>query len=237
MTQALGHSEGPGWGVGGDLDRLLKLPRIYKDVTPHRLYRILKVGLLQEGRKFKTSFRDSLATKFKTDGGRRVGNAFKIYVSGRTLDDLTLGIFTRWDAAAIYETGGVIRPRRGNYLAFPVTPRAYTAHGRIKRTWRIPGENGGKWDPKHFKDLVPIKLSGGRILLVRERGVTKKGNLAKVRKSRGVQAIEPMFILIRRTDRKPVLEFYSSFARMAGSRNARLQRIASAALQRIADEI
>ncbi len=197
---------------------------------PRYVFRSLRAGLFRTGQEFKTAFRDSLRTNFKS-GGRKVANAFKVYTSGDDLDSLVMGIFTRWEAAEIYEKGGTIRAKPGRWLIVPVTPRAFTARGRVKRSWRDP--RTGKFADKHFQDLRPVKVRGG-FLLVRDAGVSKSGRIGKVAKRRGVEATEIVFLLIKVTRRKAVLDFFKTFARLAGPRGEKLQEAVGDALRAFA---
>lgn len=192
-----------------------RVPLLLQNELPRYVFRALAFGLYQEGQSFKREFRDSLAGKFKS-GGRRVGNAFKVYTTGETLSNLRLGVFTRWLAASIYETGGVIVPKRGRYLVIPITPKAYTAKGRVKATWR----RNGQFLKKHFEGCWPFRLKNGNYLLLRNVSGIKSGKgtgyRGRQRTSRGRTitdrarpAVEVVFLLIRRTSRKATLNFFN----------------------------
>lgn len=191
---------------------------------PRDVYFALRRGLWLEGVEFKKQFRATVAGKFKS-GGKRVANAIRVYTDGSGIEGLRLGIFTRWSAAPIYEEGGTITPGPGrSWLIFPVTPRAYTPGGRVKRSWRT---KDGRFKRELFEDLRPVRVrgrGGSGWLLVRDRGVSKSGRVGKVTKRRGVEAVEPVFLMIRQTSRRAVLQFFSDFTRSAGVRGDRLQR-------------
>lgn len=193
-------------------DQLNRIERFLDHQLPAYLAIGLRSGLFRSMVAWKKRFRSELDSKFKI-GGRRVAGAFGAFTAGRKLEDVQMHAFTRWKAADIYEKGGTIVPGSGRqYMAVPVTPRAYTAAGRVRRSWR--GEDG-RFKPELFKDLKPIKTKRG-ILLVREvtGSVTKRGTTSLRRPGkRGGNAIEPIFLLIKRTHRKAVLDFYGSFER------------------------
>jgi hypothetical protein len=178
--------------------------------------------------------------------GLKFSRLFSVYTAGDDLESLKLGIFTRWPAAAIYETGGVIRPE-GRWLAFPVNPKAFTARGRIKRAWRDPA-NAAAFNPEKFKGLVPIEINGGRARLLVKPGrstragrsgrvkATGRGGVGKLRDGDTPDVFEPMFTLIRQTRREGVLNFFDSFARQAGPRGRALQDAVNSAAAALAAE-
>lgn len=215
-------------GLGRALDR--KLPKY--------VFRAIAKGLYDEGKDWLDKFRaQELEQAFKARGsGKKIGNTFKVYVSGRTLSQLTLGIFTFWEPAEIYETGGTIRAQRG-MLAVPVTPRAYTSAGRVKRSWR-DANNPAKFDQSKFEGLRPIPVRAGT-LLVRDvtASQTKRGRTS-LRKpgKKGGNAVEPVFLLIKKTKRKPVLQFFDTMRANLG-RSRELERDVGRALQALAGDV
>jgi len=193
-----------------------RINKLLGSQVPRYLFKAFAAGLKNEGDEFKREMRERIRPQFKT-GGQRVANAIRFYTDGSSFANLELGVFTRWNAAPIYERGGPIVAKR-SYLVIPVTPRAYTPGGRVRRTWR---NKEGQFHKHLFEGLRPIPVKGG-FLLVRDRGVTRTGRLGKVTKKRGVQAVEPVFLLTKRTSRDPVLNFISTFISMSGARHRRL---------------
>lgn len=205
---------------------------------PRYVFHALAKGLYDEGRAWLNEYRRGLDSKFQARGaGKRIGRSFKVYTSGQKLSELELGLFTRWAPAEIYEKGGTIRAQRG-YLVVPVTRRAYTAAGRVKRAWRDP-QNPGKFDPSKFRGLRPIKVRAG-ILLVRDVRASAGGggrvSIRKPGKRSGSNAIEPVFLLIKRTKRKAVLGFFDAMERNLGDSRA-LQAQLHDALQALGRDV
>jgi hypothetical protein len=176
---------------------------------------------------FIKDFRASMPSKFKVQK-TKAGNAFKWYITGRDLGSLEAHLFTNWRLAKLYERGGVIK---GNgAMAVPVNPKAYTSQGRIKKRWH---------DPKNFKNLVPIETKGGRILLVREKKSIKSADGSRItsrtaygKGSKAPVAVEPMFVLITQTTRKPTLRFYQDFASKQSEILRRMDRAAYTTIER-----
>lgn len=198
---------------------------------PRYVFRAIAAGMYQEGKSFLKQWRGELDGKFNT-GGRKVANSFKVYTAGRSLGELELVIFTRWAAAPIYEHGGVIR---GNWLMFAITPRAYTPSGRVRRDYRDPTDPS-RWNPAKLEGLFPLPTKRpGVIILAREVTGTASGRgrgyRTRQRTSTGSEienrsrvAVEPAFMLVRKTRREPVLDFFSGFERYSGAGAGRLQQ-------------
>lgn len=78
--------------------------------------------------------------------------------------------------AALQEHGGMVRPRRGQFLAIPL-PAAQTAAGALKGRFAVPGGLRG------VPGLFLIRSKAGNLLIVQKRG----------------QGFEPLFVLKRQT--------------------------------------
>ncbi len=170
---------------------------------PSILARLVKDGLYRQARSYLMEFRAGLAGKFKTRR-TKAGNAFKVYAAGDKLDNLRVGVFTRWKAGKLYESGGTIVGRGA--MAVPINPKAFTADGRVKKKWR---------DPKNFPGLIVITTKKFKMLVLPEkqvktiRAANKYGLLVGAHRTWA-----PMFILIKSTPRRPVLSFYRDFQAM-----------------------
>lgn len=213
---------------------LERLEELLRRNLPESIRKDFARALFREGKLFRSHYRGFLANVFKTGGGRRVANSFGVYTAGHDLGTLRLGVFTRWEAAPTYQDGGVIRPRKGRYLVVPITRRAYTSRGRVKRSWRNPD---GSFKASLFDDLYQIRTTKGMILLV--RNVKARGNRfggATLRRpgKAGANAIEPVFLLIRSTSRRAVLRFFQEWARLAGPRGQRLQEAINRSIDKAA---
>lgn len=188
------------------------LARSLGDVVPLELFYHLKKAMWAEGRSFKKSFRESVKTRFKTGTGR-VGGFFHCYTAGHRLGNLTLGVFTVWDAAPIYEHGGTITGRAGGWLLVCLAKEAYRSGGRgIKRSWRDP--RTGKFRADKLENLFAVKVPNGYLLFPGKQ-VTTKGaarrsgvNVGQFSQFRA----QPRFLLIRQTRRQPILRFFRDFA-------------------------
>lgn len=228
-------AQGGNSNVGVDrrgLRQLALMPKMLRQTLPKYTFKALAAGLWEEGKIFKKQFRQNLNKRMKVRNSK-VGNLFKVYTVGDRLADLQLGIFTIWPAAQTFQFGGTIRAKAGKWLVIAVTPKAYTAGGRIRKAWRDP--RTGKFKESKFKDLVPIKVKGG-FLLVKEQGINQKTKrpTSRVSKKRGVEAMEPIFMLIKKTTRKATLRFFEDFASFVGPRGSRLQQSINQALDAFA---
>lgn len=171
-------------------------------------------------------FRASLPNKFKVKK-TKAGNAFKWFVEGKSLNTLQAHFFTQWRLARLYEFGGTIRGKGS--LAIPVSPKAYTAQGRVKKRWH---------DPKNFKNLKPIPHPKG-LLLVKEKQSVKQADGTRLtarqvfgKGKRGAVAIEPMFLVVRTTSRKPTIRFYSDWDANQGRVYKRMEKAAFTLIER-----
>lgn len=182
---------------------------------PRKVFLGLAKAFYAEGRRFKGVYRSYLAGQFKA-GGSKVSNAFRVYTRGNKLEDLRLGVFTRWVAAPIYETGGVIHAAPGRWLAFPVLKSAYTARGRVKRSWR---NEDGSWKQELFEGLFPVKVRSGYLLCRSRAG-----------------RVEAVWMLIRQTRRRAVLNFFAQVERESPNRAAKFQAALNLAIARAARE-
>jgi len=219
-------------------------PRFFRDLehwsaivgkhVPRYLFRALKRGLYQEGNEFKKRFREGLNSRFKIKKSK-VGNLFKVYTAGDRIGNLTLGIFTIWEAAPVYEDGGTIAARSGGWLMVALDKAAYTAGGRVKRSWRDP--RTGKFARDKVQDLVSVPIRGGQAYLLfrASRQVTSAGEAGRsdVGHYRAWSRV-PVFMLIRDTRRQPALRFFSEFAATVGVRGERLGRAVDRALEQAA---
>ena len=187
---------------------------------PNILAKLVRDGLYRDARRYLLEFRAGLSGKFKVRN-TKAGNAFKVFVAGDRLDNLRAGVFTRWKAGKIYESGGTIVGRGA--LAVPINPRAFTADGRVKKKWR---------DPRNFPDLFAVKTKR-RVLLVQASQEIKTAGVAK-RYGMMVGSFRswtPMFVLVKSTRRSPVLRFYQDFAAMFGRGGKGVEAAVSHALR------
>lgn len=217
-------------------------PRFFRDLDhwskvcgehmPRWLFRALKRGLFQEGQEFKKRFRDGLNGRFKIKRSK-VGNLFKVYTAGDKIGNLTLGVFTIWEGAPVYEEGGTIRSRGGGWMMVALSKEAYTAGGRIKRSWRDP--RTGKFARDKVWDLVAVPIRGGRAYLL-FKGIDMIPGPAGGRAEKQFRAWkrEPVFLLIRDTRRQPALRFFAEFTSAMGQRGEKLGRAIDQAIDRAA---
>lgn len=170
---------------------------------PNVLASLVKAGLYRQARGYLMEFRAGLASKFKVRN-TKAGNAFKVYAAGDKLSTLRVGVFTRWKAGKIYESGGTIVGRGA--MAVPINPKAFTADGRIKKKWR---------DPRNFPDLFQVKTKR-HVLLVQATQEIKSAGMAKRFGAMigTFRSWTPMFVLIKSTRRRPALRFYQDFQAM-----------------------
>lgn len=175
--------------------------------------------------RFKSDFRATMPSKFRATGGQPVGNSFKSYVAGESLDSLRAAVFTRWEAAPIYESGGTITPRNRKWLVIPVSPDAYGADGRVKPKWRqlqytvfgdLRGGRKAGFATERFDGLAPIKVRGGW-LLVEPRKTARNREGKRVKSVRGRMVGKPIFLLVKATNRKPILNFLNDARRMVST--------------------
>ncbi|MEM1446545.1 MAG: pyridoxal-phosphate dependent enzyme [Planctomycetota bacterium] len=223
-------------GVSSNQAQLDALAHAFEREMTGDVHRVLRGSMFREAQRGKTKFRAKLEATFKL-GGRRVAGAFGIYTSGDTLDDLKLGVFTRWKPAPLYEKGGTITPRK-RYLAVPVAPWLLTPTGRVKRKYRDP--RTGTFAASLLAELRPVPTKRG-LLLVGEvsghsrarrgyRPVARGSNAADPRKA----AEEPVLLLIKATRRNAVLDFFG-FWGTRGLDHRRLLDDAHAAARRSLD--
>lgn len=70
-------------------------------------------------------------------GGSSVANTFHYAASdparAKSVDGLFLSVYTKWDAAAIFQTGGVVRAPGGKYMTVTL-PAGYQSNGRRRYT-------------------------------------------------------------------------------------------------------
>lgn len=127
---------------------------------------------------------DNIRSRFER-GGVRTGNlhrsiAGRVRETAGTIDAVASAGGTAGGKdvpyAGIHEVGGVIRPRRGKWLAIPMPP-VLTAAGVARGA------------PRDF-DLRLVPVSGTRAWLVRDAG---RGKTSRT---------EPMFLLVRRVQIK-----------------------------------
>ena len=225
-------------GVQG-IESLQVMGKALERRLPKYVFHAIAKGLYDESKAWLTSFQQhELERAFKAQGsGKKIGKTFHSYTAGKSLDRLTLGIFTTWPPAEIYETGGTIRAQSG-YLAVPVTPRAYTSKGRVKRSWR-DNANPGRFKRDKFEDLRPVSLGAQRILLVRDVTANpRKGGGTQLRKPgrSGGNAVEPVFLLIKRTKRQARIQFFDTMQKNLGKSDA-LQRDIGRAVRALAGDV
>lgn len=188
--------------------KLEGLAKAFEREVVRAVYARQRDTLFREGQRGKTRFRQTLDGKFRS-GGRRVGGAFSVYTAGSDLDSLKLGVFTRWKAAAVYEHGGVIKPR-GRYLAVPVAPWLLTPTGRVKKRYRDP--QTGKFAAELLAELVPVKTRRGVLLVGKATGKSRSRRGYRpvgLSSSPANEAWEPVILLIRSTRRNAVLGFHA----------------------------
>jgi hypothetical protein len=126
------------------------------------------------------------------------------------------------DMFAAFERGDVIRPVRGKFLAVPL-PAAYTVAG-------IGGRNGARPTVEAVEtaldqDLFPITRPGRPTLLFAKQVSLGRGRGAKIRAPRGrnarggfsrrrtVNAIIPLFVLLKNTKLPKRLDFTATRAK------------------------
>jgi len=199
--------------------QLRNLERQFNEQFPRRLRTGVAKELFRQALAFKRAYRPRLESSFKT-GSRRILKGFRVYTAGDTLEDLELGIFTRWPAAGIYEKGGTITPRRRQWLVIPLSPRVLTPTGRVRREYR--DSHTGGFSAKFWDGVDFIKTARGLLAVRKVTGTpsTKVGFRARQYASGGGRitnrsrpALEIVAILIKKTSRDPALEFFESFDR------------------------
>ena len=219
-------------GVVGMVEQQRAFSRQLTQVFQRSMRRVLKYGLWQEGKAFQKEFRQAVNGRFKVSKSK-VGNLFSVYTAGEQIGDLVLGMFTIWNAAKVYEEGGSIGGAGGGWMLVPLVKDAYTAGGRIKKSWRDP--KTGKFARDKTDDLFPVKLRPNMVLLfkamkqVRSAAVARRSgvNVGQFRET----SAEPWFIAIRVTRRSPVLKFFHDFETWFARPTEHLERAMERGLQ------
>ena len=219
--------------------QLRDLERQFNEQFPKALRTGVAKELYRQGQAFKRQYRPRLESSFKS-GARRILKGFRVYTAGDTLDELELGIFTRWPAAGLYEDGGTITPRRRQWLVVPLSPRVLTPTGRVRREYRN-AQNGG-FSPKFWDGVNFIKTRRGLLAVRPVTGTssTRVGFRARQYASNQSRittrlrpALEIVAILIKKTTRDPVLEFFDSFDRFGLQIDAGADELAAAFAQQV----
>lgn len=199
--------------------QLRDLERQLGESAPRRLYRQVRQNLYRDAQAFKRKWGPDLDRAFDI-GSKRVLRGFKVYTAGDSLDTLELGIFTRWPAAQIHQTGGTITPKRTKWLVVPVSQRVLTPTGRVRREYR--DARTGQFSAKFWDGIQFIKTRRG-LLAVREVTGTphsRVGFRARQFSSSGSRisqrsrpALEIVAILIKKTGRDAVMDFFAAYER------------------------
>lgn len=183
------------------------MARVFRSDVPRHLFKALKWGLYQEGKVFKKWFREDVKGKFKV-ANSKVGNLFRVYTAGDRIGNLTLGMFSIWEAAPMYEgvESGTITAK-GRWLLFLVNKEGLTAGGRVRRAWRDSAT--GKFAAEKLEGLIWVKVKYGVYHLIKPPSPGRRGAKAEL-----------MFIAIRQTTRTPKLNFFRSWENriLAGGR-------------------
>lgn len=199
--------------------QLRDLDRAFREELPDALRRGVGRDLFREAQRFKRSYRPHLDQAFQA-GGLRVLRGIKVYTAGRHLENLELGIFTRWPAAEVYERGGTITPKTRRWLVVPLSPRVLTPTGRVRRPYRNP-QTGG-FSAKFWDGVFFVRTRRGLLALRHVTGTAsaRVGFRSRQRSRHGTRithrsrpATEIVAVLIRSTRRRPVLDFYGAFDR------------------------
>lgn len=217
--------------VGGAIDQLQRL-------VPGPAFKGLAQALWVWAGRFMADFRRRVQGRFKVNN-TRVGNAFRKYVAGDTLDTLRLGIYTEWLVARIFEFGGTIQPRNRSWLVIPVAPDAYDADGRVKPAWRekiktVFGQDIGigGFGKRRFHDLVPIHVRGGWLLIKPAGDFEEHAEADRFTMGNREHRGRAMFLLLKSTARKPILGFLAA----AGQAILKFREIAVEIIQKRLDE-
>lgn len=135
--------------------------------------------------------------------------AWPITTEGSTLDTLKVSIFTRSEAATLFEFGGTVRPRSGDSIAIPIAA-ARTRSGGVKPYYSTPQKRRARGDEflllrrgnvRYLHKLVPVKK--------RRRGRPRKD-------AKGVPvrpSAAPYFLLVDEVEVRAQLGFYSTWER------------------------
>lgn len=204
--------------------------------------RTLDKGIREEmwrgGNRGNRAFAKTLPQKFAS-GGQRVGRAMRVYTDTRPTGlGTTLGVFTRWAAGEIYETGGTIVPVKGEWLVIPLAPWLMTPTGSVRRQFR--DAQTGSYSDAAFEGTFPLRVSGSVMLLmgppptVKRRQKLPSGRRSRTKgRFRIGPAIQPVFLLVKRVRKEAVLGFEDHWSRFEVIGEKQAARIADRAARRV----